>query len=110
MQDEDREAEVEDKAADDESDDEFADAFEDATVDPVNPVENAEPKIRDDDAQNDPYTERTFAIEKRETFTIVNPPEDEMTMEQMKEKLEFYRLGARRSPRHYLQKFCRPQR
>ena len=89
-------------AEDTDDDDEFADAFQDATSVPFNPVDDTEPSVRDEEAQNDAHTERTFALEKCETCT---PPEDEMTTEQMKDRLEFYRVGARRAPQHYLQKF-----
>ena len=92
---EDREAEAQET-----DEDEFVDAFQDATSVPMNAVENKEPAVHDDS-----YKARTCSDEKHETFTIVNPPEDQMTIEQMKDKLEFYRLGSRRNPQVFLQKF-----
>ena len=88
----------------DDKDDEFAEAFQDATTIPVSAVQPTEPTTtRDDDTHRNWHEDVLAEEEKGTTFSIANP--SDMTMEQMKDKREFYRLGARRNPQEFLQKF-----
>ena len=104
---------VEGCEASDDSSDEFAEAFDDdATIVPMNstpqPAKTVATRDRDADSCYPHEKVETSAIEKRvANRTFITNNEDEMTIEQLKKKLNSYRMLSRHSPQQYLQEFIR---
>ena len=101
-----------DEASTDDSSDEFANAFDDdAAVVPMNSAQPAKPiATRDHDADSCDQHEQGDAPAIKERVanpTFISNNEDEMTIEQLKRKLNSYRSLSRQSPQRYLQESIR---